>query len=1068
VVRDSGISRHDAAVAACFFLSGVAALVYQTAWTRQFALVFGTSELAVATVLAAYMAGLALGAWLIERWLPRLVRPVRTYAALELGIALAAVLLVPACLGLAERVLLAMFGGQAELPVAAAGGTTLFYLLAAFLTLLVPTTLMGATLPILARDGVQRDADIGARIGALYAINTAGAVLGALLTAVVLLPRLGLRASEWVAAGLNLVVCLIAGLGIRERPSLDALRSGAATETSTPAAPGPAASGSAAFGPATRGSAAAWILPLMLLSGAVTFTHEVLWTRLLQRIVGGSVLAFGVMVASFLLGIALGGALGSRLARDRGRAVGAWIAAELAAALAALGGWYLLSAWNGDAADFTTRALFGLGALLPLSTALGLTYPLAVRILATGVADAPSASARVYAWNTLGAIAGALVAGFVLIPALRYEGALAAAVAASALLAAAAAWLGRPTAWRWMLGAGAALAVVAVALRPAVPTELLHRSPVRITRGPLLYYGVGRSADVVVVREARALGILSNGLPEAAVPLRGDIVSAGAEAWMAAVAVLARPELQTLLVVGLGGGNVVNGVPPAVRSIDIIELEPEIVRANRALASLRDRDPLADTRVHLVVNDARAALALSARRYDAILSQPSHPWTAGASHLYTREFLEQAHAHLAAGGVFVQWMNAAFLDERLLRSMMATWHMVFPEVRVYRTSPTDLVFLASDARIDPERHPQALRATLERSELHYARLGLAVPEDLLAVLALDNEGVARLGEGSEPITDDDNRLATAGVQERHGGLGAARLDELLAPFDPLVSADGFAPREIRSELSFDYLWRGMALDAGESAGGAARAGRLAEALGDTEEGAYLRYLQALQAGHAAEAQEQLAAGLVRWPASAVFRYAVVDAQLARISAGEMPPELGAAMARLPAEPAMVVRTLRAAAAEDWGAVARADEALAAVRWTAPWGLQAAQLRAEWRARVASPELRHRYGDEGIRLCDRALAAQPTLIWYALRALNGASADRPDVVLESAVGFAANARDAWHRLDAPGQVLVRAQARTVAGLLFDLERAPDADGTRVDRARLAEVRVMLRDALGDDT
>jgi spermidine synthase len=1046
VTTESGFSRHDAAVAACFFLSGVAALAYQTAWTRQFALVFGTSELAVATVLAAYMAGLALGAWLIERWLPRMRRPVRTYAVLELGIGVAAVALVPAFLWLAEGLLVAWFGGRPEPAAAAAVGTTLFYLVAAFLTLLVPTTLMGATLPILARDAVRRDQDVGTHVGGLYAVNTAGAMAGALLTAVVLLPRLGLRASEWIAAALNLAVCLVAGVAVRERSGAVAVSEQRRRLPVAAAAP-----------PARR---AGWILPLMLLSGAVAFTHEVLWTRLLQRIVGGSVLAFGVMVASFLLGIALGGALGARLARGRDRAIRWWVMAELAIAAAAAATWQLLGTWSSDATGFMIRALFGLAVLLPLSTAIGLTYPLAVRMLATGAGDAPLASARVYAWNTLGAILGALAAGFMVIPALRYEGTLVAAVAASALLAVAAALLWRPAAWQWLASGGATAAVAALLWQPPVPVKLLHLSPVRTTQGPLLYYAVGRSADVIVLREPRALGILSNGLPEAAAPLRGDIASTGAEAWMAAASVLARPNLQDMLIVGFGGGNVVNGVPPSVRAIDVVEIEARILDANRAIARLRERDPLGDTRVNLIVNDARSALALTARRYDAIVSQPSHPWTAAASHLYTREFLQQARAHLQRDGVFVQWMDVSFVDEALLRSLLATLHGVFANVRLYRTAPTVLVFMASDAPLAPEHDPQQVRATLDAATLHYARLGLAAPEDLLAALALEADGAAQLAAGRAPITDDDNRLATAGVQEWRRGLDAARLGALLAPYDPLTRPDGFVQRELRESLAFDYLWRGMALGPRATSGVSQRMRRLAEVLGDTEQGVYLRYLQAQQAGRTADASRQLAAALARWPRSAILRYAIVDAQLARLAAGEVSPQMQAAIAQLPEEPATVVRALRAAAAGDWGAVADADATLAAARWTAPWGLQAAQLRAEWRARVGNSELRRRYGDEGILICDRALAVQPTIIWYALRALNGAAAERPAVVLESVAGFAANVRDALPRLDASEQALVHAQARTLWRLLADLEQA-----SGVDPARLAEVRAMLRDALG---
>ncbi len=186
-----------------------------------------------------------------------------------------------------------------------------------------------------------------------------------------------------------------------------------------------------------------------------------------------------------------------------------------------------------------------------------------------------------------------------------------------------------------------------------------------------------------------------------------------------------------MLVVGYGGGIVIDGIPPSVDAVDVIELEPEVIEANRALRSIRKRDPLADPRVHIVLNDARGALALTDKRYDAVVSQPSHPWTAGASHLYTREFMQQVAAHLNPDGVFIQWMNISFLDEALLRSLSATLLDVFKELRIYRPDPNTLVFLASNGALRAEEDITRTRATIAAAPSHYARYGIEVPEDLL-------------------------------------------------------------------------------------------------------------------------------------------------------------------------------------------------------------------------------------------------------------------------------------------------------------------------------------------------
>ncbi len=184
-------------IALCFALSGFAALLYQTAWTRQFSLVFGTSELAVATVLAAYMAGLALGAWLVERFLPRISRPIFAYALLEFTIAAGAIA-VPFLLLAADKLMIVAIGGNAGPPDSLGAWQTTFYVFTAFIVLAVPTACMGATLPLLTRHVVAAPAHIGRRVGLLYAINTLGAAGGALCAAYLLLPALGLTGTVFV------------------------------------------------------------------------------------------------------------------------------------------------------------------------------------------------------------------------------------------------------------------------------------------------------------------------------------------------------------------------------------------------------------------------------------------------------------------------------------------------------------------------------------------------------------------------------------------------------------------------------------------------------------------------------------------------------------------------------------------------------------------------------------------------------------------------------------------------------------------------------------------------------
>src|SRR6187549_2273428 len=886
-----------ALLCACFVFSGFAALVYQTAWTRQFAIVFGTSELAVATVLAAYMGGLALGAWLAERFLPRVTRPVMTYALLELGIAAGALFAVPFLLWLANRGLIAFFGGQPAPPDSDHAATTAFYLLSAFVALALPTTLMGATLPMLARYAVTDESQIGRRIGTLYAMNTAGAVFGALLTAFFLLPEFGLSHTIWCGAALNVLVFLLAA-GLAQRVAgkrRDKYYVGDAE------AAVPRRGRAPTF---NRFPAPGWVLPLMLLAGAVAFFQEVLWTRMLAHVVGSSIYAFGVMVASFLAGIALGGGLGAAVAKTRERATAALGIALVVAAVAAAVVYLRLESLLPSSAGLMVESdlhfgflrvpntLFCALLLLPMTIAIGMTYPLAVRVLASDAEEAAPVSARVYAWNTVGAIVGSLAAGFVLIPALKYEGSIQVAVCASAALGVAALWILLPVK-RLVAIVTSVLAIVGcVFFKPEAPMTLLVTSPLNVgTQHRVLYYDIGRSASVVMLAQDGGLGMRTNGLPEAPMESPGSLQRFSGEYWLSPLAVIARPAARDMLIVGFGGGVVVEGVPPTVRTIDVIEIEPKVIEANRQTSYLRKRNPLSDERVNIIVNDARGALRLTNRRYDAIVSQPSHPWTAGASHLYTREFMQLAHDHLNSGGVFVQWMNVIFMDEDLLRSLTATLLKVFPEVRVYRPDPNTVVFLASDAPLDVELELARSGLPLRDAPLHYARFGIANVEDLVAALVLDSEGARRIATGAPLITDDDNRIATSSVFEKGRGMTGDTSGRLFAAHDPLQRADSVVYGPLKESLSFPYLARRNGVFVLLDPSQADRVGRMSQFLAGDARGEYVRAYYYRMKNQAQRSTETLRLAIDDYPADDSLRQEFLRPWYGELAMDKVPPEI---------------------------------------------------------------------------------------------------------------------------------------------------------------------------------
>lgn len=898
----------------CFLLSGAAGLIFQTCWSQELGLVLGASDLAVATVLAAFMGGLALGAGAAARLAGRARRPLRLYAWLELGVAASASLL-PLALGGVMGLEAKLLGG---VDITSGSGAALslgFYAVAAFGLLLLPTMLMGATLPVLARFAVASDAELGRRVGTLYTVNTLGAALGAFVGPFVLLPRFGLGGAELAAAGLNVAAAFLALTLGRRATALE------------PAAP-------RSRSPRAR---FAWILPLMALSGAVSFTWEVLWTRLLTHLLGGSIYAFGAMLASALAGLALGAELSLPFTASRERARSAWVASQLGAALASSGAFALLDVWPGvveraapRAADaFSWGALAAALTLLPGAIFLGATVPLAVRLAACEGVRPEEASGRVLAWNTGGAIAGALAAGYWLMPALGFARLAAGAVAGSLLLALAVALLPRPRRPVAVLAAALGLAALAL-LPPSTPWHLLRWGMIGgAARGEVEYLGVGRAATVLLTERADSWRLTTNGLPESLILKRGASRSTvEAAGFMSLLPAALRPAARSLLVVGLGGGVILEGVPRSIEQIDVVELEPEVIAANRCVAARRDRNPLADPRLRILVHDARSILALATARYDAIVSQPSHPWTAGSAHLFTEEFFTLARERLSEDGIFVQWVGVGFLDGELLRSILAALTRTFPEVEMYQPGGgPSFLFVAGRRPVSPGA---GLAASLAADAATWAELGVRSPQDLLRDRLLTTAGARALAAGASPNTDRKNRLQSAApkVLARLGAASSAF--ELLLPHDPIAEVGGDPLALLRGLLR---------------AGQRARAERFAAALTDPV-ASLLARAQLLRAlGREGEAEARFRDALALAPGNAEALAGLLGTYRGALAAGR-----SVAFVEGLTDPA--ARTLaaafRASAPRRWRELSALDGALAAVPAHHALGEEALRLRIAWR------------------------------------------------------------------------------------------------------------------------
>ena len=988
-----------AGVVACFVLSGFAALLYQTAWLRQFSLVFGTSELAVATVLAAYMAGLAAGAAAAGRWMTRIRRPILVYGLLEGGIAVSA-LAVPVLLGAAGAAYVALLGDRALPPDASTLGQPLFYLAVAFVVLLLPTGFMGATLPLLTRHAVRSDRELGPRVALLYAGNTAGAVAGAVAAAFVLLPALGLNATVWVGVAVNAAVFGIAVMLAKKAPGITGAGKPAAAVEGTgflETCIAPLCSGRRPL--KTRCTEvfvaqSGWIPALMLVSGANAFHYEVLWTRMLSHVMGGSLYAFAAMLAAFLTGIALGGGLAGPLARDRDRAALAFAAAQAAIAVLSVGVYFWMGPLIPETRSAVTMAGMAAAVMLPATVFIGATFPLAVRVLARTEHEAGAATARIYSWNTVGAILGAIGAGFYLIPALGFEGSIKLAVSVNLGLALwAAAFVSRPR-YAYTGAAAAALLLVLAVYQPSRPQAVINSSGfvgLSDDGREELFFAVGRSSTVYLAETGGTFELRTNGLPEASILVRGAPPTLHSQSWLTAVPVAARPQAEKLLVIGYGGGVAVEGAPSSVAEIDVIELEPEVINANRQLSGRRVNDPLEDPRVRLIVNDARNALRLTHKTYDIIVSQPSHPWTAGSSHLFTREFAALAKERLNPGGVFLQWMNAEFLDEPLLKTLSATVLDAFEHVRVYAATGNVLLFLASDEPLDIERQLLRTGRPLSGHLLHYSYMGLNGADDFVAALALDEDGMEAFAAGAPLSTDDRNYMATHS-RSLGDGLNAVQLSRLFQPYDPLLDRAGWIHRELADELNFVYIATRLL-----ASGQYERAARLADTVSDPSTRALIAAIGFDYSGQTDQAQAALRQALLANPDNVDAQFQLVSKELANFVRGGVSAEARAVAARLTGAPAAVVRGWPIGAARDWAGLAALDDELARSDVTDIWYPETVQLRADWRTKVLDER---RYPFDALRMVDRALVISPTLDLYVLRAAAASALEDDDIFVES--------------------------------------------------------------------
>ena len=732
-----------------FLVSGACGLIYQVLWLRLLGLVFGVTVYSASTVWASFMAGLALGSYLGGKIGDRTKIPLIWFGIVEILVGVSA-LATPAALAALQHL---YASALPSLPQSFAALTTARAVMS-FLVLLVPTLMMGASLPLIIRSSMFRGGTLGSRVGLLYGTNTTGAICGTLAAGLYLIPSLGITSTFQIAALMNVsagVLAILLGL--------------AARRMAVPEQKGEPAVAVASHGRSDLATGARrLVLWVFIVSGFATLALEVVWFRAIVLVARPTVYTFAIMLAAVLFGIALGSFLITPFMRRRWNWLALLAVAELAMGLAAVVSIGTLARVN----DINTalsphlisvvpsQLIYSIAAslpvVLPACLLMGLAYPIGLHLYVGATAgDSTRAASRVGTFNSLnlvGAIAGSLVGGFVLLPALGSR--------ASLLVIAALIFV-------------SGLALLAYVLKSAVS----RIAAVGVLTAAFIVLGLGTVDPFQVFLKVRYPGQTVAWYEEAVegtVSVHGDrpgnymlVLDGNHQAndtgpmlathrRIALLALALHPEARDMLVVGLGGG----ATPGAASAhegleLDVVELSSAVVRASKFFAHA-NHNLLEQPNVHMRVDDGRNYLALTKKKYDVITADLIQPVHAGSNNVYSKEYFELVRAALKPGGMTMQWANGT---EAEYKTICRTFQTVFPYTTVWGDGSLLLGTLEPLVLREADFNWK-LRVPGRKEGL--VELGADTFDKLLSLyMAGPDELRAYLGDG--PILTDDRPLA---------------------------------------------------------------------------------------------------------------------------------------------------------------------------------------------------------------------------------------------------------------------------------------------------------------------
>jgi spermidine synthase len=765
--------RRTVVISACFFLSGATALIYEVLWVRMLALTFGNTVYAIGVVLTAFMSGLCLGSFVFGRWADKRANILKLYGILEFCIAGSA-LASPLILESITSVYLSL--SPQSMPISKLLETR--YVLS-ILVLIVPTTFMGGTLPILSRYFIHTEDDLERRIGALYSLNTIGGIFGTFLVGFFMIRLFGMSFTLKAAVVLNVAVGVVSYyMGMRQ--------SVAVVRESEP--------------PKKRGRGYRYALFAFSLAGFSSMVYQVAWTRLLISVLGSATYSFSLILMGFLLGIGLGSLAVSYISRRRRLDFAHFSLLEISIGVAGLctvaffnlfpslvlkGIILAGSYYNTLAVEF---ALIVLYVAVP-TTMMGAAFP----IIACVYSDGPDKTGRnignIYAANTLGAVAGSALAAFLFLPVVGTVGSIKLAAFINILVG---------VSGLLVIGRYRTFALVSVLmLLPFAPVDI----PAKLLHTGVAIYGAGKGQDYFInppdrfdlfVKEGPnatiSVSAFYDGLINLATNGKTDASTEDDMSTQLALGyfpTLIHPEPKDVLVIGFGTGVTVRAALdiPEVREVDCVEIEPAVLEAAHYFESVNKgvhRNP----RARYFIDDARSHIISSRKEYDVIISEPSNPWINGIGNLFTKEFYEISLSRLREGGIFAQWVQLYSLSPENLKMVLSTFSSVFPESSIWQSSRADIMLIGYKGPakgLDYGLISKKLKGPAAWDLKAY--LNISDPMDLFSYYIVGHEGIRALSENAGLNTDDRPFLEFNAPLSRHlksGGINNYLLSGMLS------------------------------------------------------------------------------------------------------------------------------------------------------------------------------------------------------------------------------------------------------------------------------------------------